>query len=318
MLEVRGISKYYGNKMAIQDISFSTEEGQIVGLLGHNGSGKSTTMNIITGCLIPSEGEVWIDGISVAENPIAAKMKIGYLPEIPPVYSDMTVEEQLQFACGLQRIPRKDYAMQIENVCAYLNIRGVKKRLIQNLSKGYRQRVGFAQALIGNPPVLILDEPMVGLDPQQIMELRELIMRLKEKHTIILSSHILTEIAVTCDRLVVLSNGRLVADDTLNGLLQKPPGKREWILKTDGTKEQILAVIYGIPEVESCLTKMDPVSGEIEYHIHTSENVEIHRKLFTGLVQADCPIRLLQPLQNTLEDIFLKLTQDRRYERRGE
>lgn len=313
MLDIRGIGKYYGNKMAIQDISFSAREGQIVGVLGHNGSGKSTTMNIITGCLTPSKGEVWVDGISIEENPIAAKMRIGYLPEIPPVYLDMTVEEQLQFACGLRRIPRKDYAMQIENVCTYLNIGGVKKRLIQNLSKGYRQRVGFAQALIGDPPVLILDEPMVGLDPQQIMELRDLIVRLKEKHTIILSSHILSEIAATCDRLVVLSNGQLVADNTLNGLLEKAPGKREWILKADGTKEQILTVIYGISEVENCLTKIDPVDGEIEYHIHTSEDAEIHRKLFIGLAQADCPIRLLQPLQNTLEDIFLKLTQDRRY-----
>lgn len=318
MLDVKGISKYYGNKMAIQNISFSAEEGKIVGLLGHNGSGKSTTMNIITDCLTPSEGEVWVDGISVAENPIAAKAKIGYLPEIPPVYPDMTVEEQLRFACGLRRIPRREYAAQIESVCSYLNIGGVRKRLIHNLSKGYRQRVGFAQALIGNPPVLILDEPTVGLDPQQIIELRELIVQLKEKHTIILSSHILTEIAATCDRLVVLSNGHLVADDTLDGLLQKTSGKKEWILKADGMEEQILAVIHRIPEVELCLTKTDPVSGEIEYHIHTSENAEIHRELFTGLARADCPIRLLQPQQVTLEDIFLRLTQDRRYERRGE
>lgn len=313
MLEVKGISKFYGNKMAIQDIHFSVASGQVVGLLGHNGCGKSTTMNIITNCLAPSEGEVFIDGVSVAENPIAAKSKIGYLPEIPPVYPDMTVEEQLTFACGLRRVPKKEYQEQIAKVCAYLNITGVRKRLIHNLSKGYRQRVGFAQALIGDPKLLILDEPTVGLDPQQIIELRELIMRLKEKHTIILSSHILSEIAVTCDRIIVLSNGRLVADDTLSGLVRRASENAELVLQADGVPEQIVEQICSIESVEACRVEQDPISKEPEYHILVKDQQDIHRELFDRLAKADCPIRVLKPVHASLEDVFLRLTQDQRY-----
>lgn len=313
MLEVKGISKFYGNKMAVQDISFSVSSGQVVGLLGHNGCGKSTTMNIITNCLAPSEGEVIIDGISVVENPVAAKAKIGYLPEIPPVYPDMTVEEQLRFACGLRKVPKQEYETQIATVCDYLNITGVRKRLIHNLSKGYRQRVGFAQALIGNPELLILDEPTVGLDPQQIIELRELIMRLKEKHTIIISSHILSEIAVTCDRILVLSNGRLVADDTLSGLVRRASEHAELVLQADGTPEQIMALVRSIESVEECRVEKDPVTGEPEYHIRVKEEQDIHSELFECLAKADCPIRVLKPVHASLEDVFLRLTQDRRY-----
>lgn len=313
MLEVKGISKFYGNKMAVQDISFSVSSGQVVGLLGHNGCGKSTTMNIITNCLAPSEGEVFIDGISVVENPVAAKAKIGYLPEIPPVYPDMTVEEQFRFACGLRKVPKQEYETQIATVCDYLNITGVRKRLIHNLSKGYRQRVGFAQALIGNPELLILDEPTVGLDPQQIIELRELIMRLKEKHTIIISSHILSEIAVTCDRILVLSNGRLVADDTLSGLVRRASEHAELILQADGTLEQIMALVRSIESVEECRVEKDPVTGELEYHIRVKEEQDIHSELFECLAKADCPIRVLKPVHASLEDVFLRLTQDRRY-----
>lgn len=313
MLEVKGISKIYGDKMAIQDINFSVSSGQVVGLLGHNGCGKSTTMNIITNCLAPSEGEVFIDGISVTEDPIAVKAKIGYLPEIPPVYPDMTVEEQLTFACGLRKVPKREYETQIATVCEYLNITGVRKRLIHNLSKGYRQRVGFAQALIGNPELLILDEPTVGLDPQQIIEMRELIMRLKEKHTIIISSHILSEIAVTCDRILVLSNGRLVADDTLSGLVRRASEQEELVLQADGTPEQIMEIVRSIETVEECRVEKEPVTGEPEYHIRVKGDADIHSELFTRLAKADCPIRVLKPVHASLEDVFLRLTQDRRY-----
>ena len=313
MLEVKGISKFYGNKMAVQDISFSVSQGQVVGLLGHNGCGKSTTMNIITNCLAPSDGEVFIDGISVAENPITAKTKIGYLPEIPPVYPDMTVEEQLKFTCGLRKVPKKEYETQIRTVCEYLNITGVRKRLIHNLSKGYRQRVGFAQALIGNPQLLILDEPTVGLDPQQIIELRELILRLKEKHTIIISSHILSEIAVTCDRILVLSNGRLVADDTLSGLVRRASEGAEVVLQADGTPVQITELVQSIDAVEECRTETDPITGEPEYHICVKDGEDIHSELFSRLAEAGWPIRVLKPVHASLEDVFLRLTQDRRY-----
>ena len=314
MLNVDGISKYYGNKMAIEKISFHAEKGQIIGLLGHNGCGKSTTMNIITKCLTPSEGNVWIDDVSVSEHPIEAKRKIGYLPELPPLYLDMTVEEQLKFACGLRKISSKESLKQIERVCEYLNISGVRKRLIHNLSKGYRQRVGFAQALIGNPELLILDEPLVGLDPQQIIELRELIVKLKEEHTIILSSHILSEIAATCDQIIVLSNGHLVANDTLSGLIQQACEKQEWILQADGSQCEIVSVINQIPQVNRCEIKRSSLSGAEEYHIYTIEGADIHRELFAGLAEAGCPIRMLKPVEASLEDIFLRLTQDRRYE----
>lgn len=313
MLEVKKISKFYGNKMAIQDISFSVEPGQIVGLLGHNGCGKSTTMNIITNCLAPSEGEVLLDGVSIAEDPIAVKARTGYLPEIPPVYPDMTVEEQLTYVCGLRKLPRKEYKTQIETVCEYLNITGVRKRLIYNLSKGYRQRVGFAQALLGNPELLILDEPTVGLDPQQIMELRELIIRLKKDHMIILSSHILSEIAATCDRIIVLSNGSLTADDTLDGLVRRVSEHAELALQADGSPAQIVPLIQSIPAVESCKLERDPISGETEYRIRVKDQQDIHGELFERLAGVHCPIRVLRPVHADLEAVFLQLTQDRRY-----
>lgn len=214
MLEVQSLTKYYGKSMAIEDISFSVGRGEIVGLLGHNGSGKSTTMGIMTGCLAASSGQVLIDGADIATNPEQAKGKLGYLPEIPPVYPDMTVEEQLTFASRLRAIPAADCPDAVDDACRKLNITGVRHRLIENLSKGYRQRVGFAQAILGNPPLIILDEPTVGMDPGQIIELRNVISELGKERTIILSSHILSEITAVCSRIIILSNGHLVADDT--------------------------------------------------------------------------------------------------------
>ena len=315
MLEVNGISKYYGSKMAIEDIRFSAEKGQIIGLVGHNGCGKTTTMSIITNCLAPSQGDVLVDGVSVRDFPKKTKRKIGYLPEIPPVYPDMTVEEQLRFACGLRDLEAGRWEKEIAQACEDLAITGVRKRLIHNLSKGYRQRVGFAQALIGRPPLLILDEPTVGLDPQQVIELRALIMRLKQDHTIILSSHILSEIAVTCDRIVVLSNGRLVADDTLDGLIQRTSEQNGLLLQADGDPEQILSLVRSISGVVSCSTCVSPTNGELEYRIELERGIEIHRELFEAMAAHHFAIRLLRPVQASLEEIFLHLTQDRRYER---
>ena len=315
MLEVKELCKYYGSKMAIENITFSAEKGQVIGLLGHNGCGKTTTMSIIANCLTPSCGDVLVDGVSVREFPLKTKGKIGYLPEIPPLYPDMTVEEQLRFACGLRRLESSRYEEEISRACEDLNIVGVRKRLIHNLSKGYRQRVGFAQALIGRPPLLILDEPTVGLDPQQIIELRELIMRLKEDHTVILSSHILSEIAVTCDRIVVLSNGHLVADDTLDGLIRHVSGLNRLLLQVDGTPEQIVSLVCAIPGVLDCSICVSQTNGELEYQIDLEQGAEIYRELFAAMAAQNCAIRLLRPVQANLEEIFLQLTQDRRYER---
>ena len=294
MLEVKNISKYYGSKMAIENISFSAARGQIIGLVGHNGSGKTTTMSIITNCLAPDGGSVMVDGVSAQTDPVKLRSKIGYLPEIPPVYTDMTVDEQLSFACEK------------------LNITGVRGRLIKNLSKGYRQRVGFAQALIGDPPLLILDEPTVGLDPQQIIELRELIASLREKHTVILSSHILTEIAATCDRLVVLSSGHLAADSTLDELLKSAGGQAGLLLQADASAEKLMGIVRAIGCVLDCRAETDE-AGHTQIRIYTQDGADIHRELFTALSKADCPIRSLRPAEVSLEDVFLQLTHDSRY-----
>ena len=317
MLEVKEISKYYGSKMAIENITFSAKRGQVIGLLGHNGCGKTTTMSIIANCLMPSHGDVLVEGVSVGECPQKAKKKIGYLPEIPPLYPDMTVEEQFYFACGLRRLDAARYEEEITRVCKHLNIVGVRKRLIGNLSKGYRQRVGFAQALLGHPPLLILDEPTVGLDPQQIIKLRELIMDLKKEHTVILSSHILSEIAATCDRIVVLSNGHLVADDTLEDLIGKACGWNKLLLQADGEPEEIVAIIGTLPGVKACDMGVSQTNGELEYRIDLEPGARIHRELFEALAAKNYPIGLLRPVQANLEEIFLQLTQDRRHEGEG-
>lgn len=312
MLEVKNISKYYGDTMAIENISFNATRGQIIGLVGHNGSGKTTTMSIITNCLAPDGGNVTVDGVSAHENPVQLRSKIGYLPEIPPVYMEMTVNEQLTFACGLKGLPRSKYEEQISAACEKLNISGVRRRLIKNLSKGYRQRVGFAQALIGDPPLLILDEPTVGLDPQQIIELRELISSLRENHTVILSSHILTEIAATCDRIVVLSSGHLVADSTLDDLLKSAEGQAGMLLQADAPAEKLMDIVRSIDGVLNCHAETD-VTGNTQIRIYTANGSDIHRELFAALAAADCPIRSLRPVAVSLEDVFLQLTRDSRY-----
>lgn len=314
MLEVSHLTKRYGDKIAIEDIHFTVSQGEIVGLLGHNGSGKSTTMNIIAGCLSATSGSVRIDGSDIVESSSEAKSKIGYLPENPPLYPDMTVNEQLIFAANLRRIPKQKREEAIALACEQVNIRGVRRRLIKNLSKGYRQRVGFAQALLGEPELLILDEPTVGLDPRQIIEIRETIAGLGKTHTIILSSHILSEIAAVCKRVVVLSNGRLVADDLPSKLVAKMSPEGKLVLRADGTPEQITAAVRAVTGIKSCTLQVSPEDGQVEFILETQSGEDIHRSLFFVLAEAQCPIRLLKPLETSLEDVFLQLTQDRRYE----
>ena len=217
MVEVSNITKCYGDKKAVDNVSFTVNSGEILGFLGPNGAGKSTTMNIITGYLSSSSGTVTIDGCEILDDPKGAKSKIGYLPEIPPLYMDMTVQKYLEFMYDLKKV-KLDKEEHIEEVCRLVKISSVSHRLIKNLSKGYKQRVGLAQALLGNPPVLILDEPTVGLDPKQIIEIRNLVKSLGKKHTVILSSHILSEVQAICDRVVIISNGRVVADELTENL----------------------------------------------------------------------------------------------------
>ena len=235
MIEISHLVKKYGDHYAVKDLNVRIEEGQIYGFLGPNGAGKSTTMNMITGYLAPTAGTVKVDGFDIVKEPEKAKEHIGYLPEIPPLYSEMTVEEYLKFAAELKRIPRKERAAQIEKAIKTAQLEDVRKRLINNLSKGYKQRVGLAQAVLGDPETIILDEPTVGLDPRQMIEMRELIRSLKKDHTVILSSHILSEVSAVCDQILIISKGELVASDTPDGLQAKLKGAGELELCVKGT-----------------------------------------------------------------------------------
>ena len=221
MIEIDKLSKRYRDLIAVNEISFKVAKGEIVGFLGPNGAGKSTTMKIITGFLPASSGSVKVAGVDVFEDPMTVRKSIGYLPEIPPVYPELTVREYLKFVAKLKKIPRAELTTEIDRVIERLSLQSVERRLIRNLSKGYQQRTGFAQALLGNPPVLILDEPTVGLDPRQIGEVRELIKELSGAHTVILSTHILQEVVATCERVVIINRGQIVADNTLKNLVNE-------------------------------------------------------------------------------------------------
>ena len=248
MIEVKNLTKHYGQKKAVNDLSFTVNDGEILGFLGPNGAGKSTTMNILTGYISSTEGQALINGIDILEEPTKAKKEIGYLPELPPLYLDMTVREYLNFIYDLKKckLPRKAH---LEDICALVKITDVYDRIIKNLSKGYKQRVGMAQALVGNPPILILDEPTVGLDPMQIIEIRTLIKKLGKKHTVILSSHILSEIQATCDRIIIIDHGTIVADDTTENLTKLVTNDNKLIVRIDGPKDEVEKMIKGIKGV---------------------------------------------------------------------
>ena len=268
MIEVKNLTKSYGDKLAVDNISFRANNGEILGFLGPNGAGKSTPMNILTGYLSSTSGEVYINGKEILENPIEAKKEIGYLPpEFPPLYLDMTVKEYLCFIYELKgcKLPRNTH---LKEICELVKIDNVYNRMIKNLSKGYKQRVGLAQALVGNPRVLILDEPTVGLDPKQIIEIRTLIRKLGKNHTVILSSHILTEVQAVCDRIVVINKGRIVADDTADNLSSALTADHKLIARIDGPREEVVKVISSIPGVVNVLADMQ--AREREYGSTTS------------------------------------------------
>ncbi len=253
MIEVSNLVKKYGDHTAVDHLSFQIEKGKIYGFLGPNGAGKSTTMNMITGYIASTEGKVMIDGHDILEEPEAAKKCIGYLPEMPPLYFDMTVLEYMKYAADLKKIPRNQKDKQIKEVMDMVKITDMKDRLIKNLSKGYRQRVGLAQAILGYPEVIILDEPTVGLDPKQIIEIRDLIKSLKQKHTVILSSHILSEVRAVCDYVLIISHGKLVASDAPDNLERLAAGSNSLLMKVKGEKDTIrkdLETIEGVTGVE--------------------------------------------------------------------
>lgn len=307
MIEVKNLTKKYGAHVAVDNISFEVHEGEILGFLGPNGAGKSTTMNILTGYLSATSGTVSINGHDILDEPNEAKANIGYLPEQPPLYPDMTVREYLNFMFDLKKcpLPRQRH---IAEICKVLKIEDVYGRLIRNLSKGYKQRVGFAQALIGNPPVLILDEPTVGLDPNQIVEIRTLIKMLGKHHTIILSSHILSEIEAVCDRIVIINRGKIVANDTAAELSANISQDRRLIVSVAGPAKEISALISGIRGVEKVSYEGSREAGVHEFAIETDEGVDIRRDLFTRLAQRNWPLLTSTSRAMSLEDIFVKLT----------
>ena len=308
MIEVQNLVKMYGDHTAVDHLSFRIEKGHIYGLLGPNGAGKSTTMNIMTGYLGATEGKVLIQGHDILKEPELAKKSIGYLPEQPPVYMDMTVQEYLQFAAELKKISKKEREKQINDVIRMTGIREVENRLIQNLSKGYRQRVGLAQAILGFPEVIILDEPTVGLDPKQIIEIRELIRKLSKKHTIILSSHILAEIREVCDYIMIISRGKLVASDTPENLENRLKSSRhiELQAKAPVTRvQEILKEVSGIKKVDYRKDNNLITTAQIE----TRNAKDIREEIFTVFARNNQPLTTLSLSQTTLEEVFLELTQ---------
>lgn len=309
MIEVKGLCKKYANKIAINDVSFSVKEGEILGFLGPNGAGKSTTMNIITGYLSADEGTVTVDGEEIFENPSAVKSKIGYLPEIPPLYPDMSVTKYLEFIFELKKI-KLDKKDHINEICDLLSISDVKERIIKNLSKGYKQRIGFAAALIGYPPVLILDEPTVGLDPKQIIEIREFIKKLGKKHTVILSSHILSVVQAICDRVVVINNGQIVADDTPKNLSDNFSDKNKILFQIEGDKTKIRPLLLEVENVNKVSPGKKIDENIYEFTIDAGKDVNIRKNIFKVCAENNCPILLIKLIETNLEDVFLKLTKE--------
>lgn len=314
MIEVSDLTKRYGNHIAVDHLSFKVEKGQIYGFLGPNGAGKSTTMNIITGYLAASEGTVTIDGHDVQQDPEGAKKCIGYLPELPPLYMDMTVKEYLRFAAELKKVPKMERGEQVQRVMDMTGITDMQDRLIKNLSKGYRQRAGLAQALLGSPEVLILDEPSVGLDPKQIIEIRDLIRELGKDHTIILSSHILSEVSAVCDHIMIISHGKLVASDSPEGLQKLMSGAEELNLTVKGSYEELQETVASLPGIQEII-QMDSApkggsDGCCNVLIKMDREQDIREELFYLLAEKRLPILSMTLSERSLEDIFLELTEE--------
>lgn len=308
MIEVKNLTKRYGDIKALDDISFTVDTGEVLGFLGPNGAGKSTTMNIITGYISSTSGTVTVDGTEILENPRETKRKIGYLPEIPPLYPEMTVRKYLEFMFDLKKVklPKKEH---IEEIMRLVRITDMADRLIKNLSKGYRQRVGFGQALLGNPPVLILDEPTVGLDPKQIIEIRKLIRSLGKKHTVLFSSHVLSEISATCDRIIVISEGRLVADSKADELSKALADTQKLSLTVEGSTSDVLGEIKKIPGVKKYMKVRELGEKSAVYSVEYGNEFDIRREVFSAMARINAPILEMKSGNESLEDMFLKLTQ---------
>ena len=310
MIEVNNLVKRYGDHTAVDHLSFKIEKGKIYGFLGPNGAGKSTTMNMITGYIASTEGTVTIDGHDILDEPEQAKKCIGYLPEMPPLYFDMTVGEYMNFVADLKKIPKDQKKSMVEEVMDMVKISDMKNRLIKNLSKGYRQRVGLAQAILGYPEVIILDEPTVGLDPKQIIEIRDLIKSLKKKHTVILSSHILSEVSAVCDYVLIISHGKLVASDTPENLGKLAEGSNTLNLLIKGEKDRIRTTLGQIDGIKNITVDTAKEEHVWNVTISTKEDTDIREEVFFKMADARCPILEMQSKKVSLEEIFLELTED--------
>lgn len=310
MIKVENLVKMYGDHTAVDDLSFEVKKGQIYGFLGPNGAGKTTTMNIITGYLAPTEGKVTINSYDMLTQAEEAKKCIGYLPEIPPLYPDMTVYEYLRFAAELKKVPKDKRDEQIRDIMQMVEITDVEGRLIRNLSKGYKQRVGLAQAIIGYPAVIILDEPMVGLDPKQIIEMRTLIRKLAEdQHTIILSSHILSEVSTLCDHIMIIAHGRLVASDSPEGLQKLMVKSAEIEVSALGTRQKAETILSKIEHIQSCTFEEDAEENSIKIRIIADADTDIRKEISVALTNGDMPVLSMNKIEKSLEDIFLQLTE---------
>ena len=307
MVEVKNLVKSYGDIDAVKNISFTANVGEVLGFLGPNGAGKSTTMNIIAGYLSATSGTVTIDGYDIVDNPKEAKKRIGYLPELPPVYQDMTVKKYLNFMYELKKVtlPKEEHLSEIMKLCG---IDAIEDRIIRNLSKGYRQRVGVAQALVGNPPVIILDEPTVGLDPKQIIEMRTLIKNLGKKHAVVFSSHVLSEVSAVCDRIVVISQGEIAADEATDKIAYMKSNEMRLLLTVEGNSASVISAISAVDGVTK-VRRGDRQSEDVcDYSVEYKKDTDIRRGVFRALAKAGCPILQMRDAGMSLEEMFLTLT----------
>lgn len=307
MIEVKNVTKKYGNKIAVDNISFEVKDGEVVGFLGPNGAGKSTTMNMITGFIEPTDGTIMINGNDISKKAKKAKKQIGYMPENVPLYHELTVKEFITYMAELKFVKRPERKAEVDKVIKEAGLENVKNRLIRNLSRGYKQRVSLAGALVGNPDVIILDEPTVGLDPKQITEIRGLIKELGKKHTVILSTHILSEVSQICEKVVIINKGKIVAIDTPENLEQKTKEKNGISVTVEDPKENMKKLKSKIPEIEKIEMIKDNEDGTKQFVITSKTDIDLRKKLFEVLPKEEITIFELKKTETSLEDAFIKL-----------
>ncbi|MBR7078644.1 MAG: ATP-binding cassette domain-containing protein [Clostridia bacterium] len=306
MIEIRNLVKTYGKVTALDDVSFDVGKGEILGFLGPNGAGKSTAMNIITGYLAPTSGSVIVDGIDVADKPLEVRKMIGYLPEQPPLYGDMTVNEYLNFICDLKSVSQKKRKNMLDDITYIVKIGDVRKRLVRNLSKGYRQRVGFAQALVGDPPILILDEPTVGLDPKQVIEFRRIINGLGRNHTIILSTHILQEVSAVCSDVVIINNGKVAGAGSISDFTSSQNGEKRFVVTFDAKREEAEALLKAVPQVKSfSFSRIE--HNAVVFRVIADSKAEANKAVFFAAAEKRIPILEMKAVEKSLEEEFVSI-----------